>query len=52
VIGLIQRIDQPIIGADVVEYNANQDVSNLTALVAAKLVKEIAGMILKTHGAA
>jgi agmatinase len=51
VIGLIQRIDQPIIGADVVEYNANQDVSNLTALVAAKLVKEIAGMMLKTHGA-
>ena len=52
VINLIQRIDQPIVGADVVEYNVNQDVSNLTALVAAKLVKEIAGMMVKTNGAA
>ncbi len=52
VIGLIQSIDQPIIAADVVEYNPNQDVSNLTALVAAKLVKEIAGMMIKTNGAA
>jgi len=52
VIGLIQGIDQPIVAADVVEYNASQDVSNLTALVAAKLVKEIAGMMLKTHDAA
>lgn len=51
-INLIQRIDQPIVGADVVEYNVNQDVSNLTALVAAKLVKEIAGMMVKTNGAA
>ncbi|WP_348524251.1 arginase family protein [Mesorhizobium sp. LNJC386A00] len=51
VINLIQRIDPPIVGADVVEYNASQDVSNLTALVAAKLVKEIAGMMLKTHSA-
>jgi len=51
VINLIQRIDRPIIGADVVEYNVNQDVSNLTALVAAKLVKEIAGMMIKTNGA-
>jgi arginase family enzyme len=50
VIGLIQSIDQPIVAADVVEYNVNQDVSNLTALVAAKLVKEIAGMMIKMHG--
>ena len=48
VIGLIQSVDQPIIAADVVEYNVSQDISNLTALVAAKLVKEIAGMMLKT----
>lgn len=51
VISLIQGIDQRIVAADVVEYNASQDVSNLTALVAAKLVKEIAGMMLKTNGA-
>ncbi|RUX46860.1 MAG: agmatinase [Mesorhizobium sp.] len=51
VIGLIQSIDQPIVAADVVEYNPRQDLSNVTALVAAKLVKEIAGMMLKTNGA-
>ncbi|BCG95769.1 agmatinase [Mesorhizobium sp. 131-2-1] len=51
VIGLIQSIDQPIVAADVVEYNPRQDLSNQTALVAAKLVKEIAGMMLKTNGA-
>ncbi|MDX8503270.1 agmatinase family protein [Mesorhizobium sp. VK4C] len=51
VIGLIQGIDQLIVAADVVEYNPRQDLSNMTALVAAKLVKEIAGMMLKTNGA-
>ncbi|MDX8513773.1 agmatinase family protein [Mesorhizobium captivum] len=51
VIGLIQLIDQRIVAADVVEYNPRQDLSNVTALVAAKLVKEIAGMMLKTNGA-
>lgn len=48
VIDLIQTIDQPIVAADIVEYNPRCDISNLTALVAAKLVKEIAGMMLKT----
>lgn len=51
VIGLIQAIDRRIVAADVVEYNPRQDLSNVTALVAAKLVKEIAGMMLKTNGA-
>jgi arginase family enzyme len=37
----------PIIGADIVEYNPKHDVHNMTAMVAAKLVKEIGGMILK-----
>src|SRR5579884_3940853 len=48
VIDLIHRINQPIVGADVVEFNPRCDMSNLTAVVAAKLVKEIAGMIVKT----
>jgi len=48
VISLIQGIDQPIVAADIVEYNQRQDLSNMTALVAAKLTKEIAGMMLKT----
>jgi arginase len=48
VIDWIHRIDQPIIGADIVEYNPRCDVSNVTATVAAKLAKEIAGMMIKT----
>jgi arginase family enzyme len=46
VIDFIHRIDQPIVAADVVEYNPRCDISNQTALVAAKLVKEIAGVML------
>lgn len=46
VIDLIQAIDRPIVAADIVEYNPRCDISSLTAVVAAKLVKEIGGMML------
>jgi arginase len=48
VIDLIHTIDQPLVAADIVEYNPRCDISNMTATVAAKLVKEIAGMMVKT----
>jgi agmatinase len=48
VIDLIHAIDQPVVGADIVEYNPRCDISNITATVAAKLLKEIAGMMVKT----
>jgi arginase len=48
VIDLIHSIDQPIVAADIVEFNPRCDISNLTALVAAKLLKEIGGMMVKT----
>lgn len=48
VIDLIHTIDQPIVAADIVEYNPHCDISNMTATVAAKLLKEIAGMMAKT----
>jgi arginase len=47
VIDLLHTIRQPIIGADIVEFNPRNDISNQTALVAAKLFKEIAGMMVK-----
>jgi len=50
VIDLLHAIDQPIVGADIVEYNPRCDISNLTAIVAAKLLKEIGGMMVKTNG--
>jgi arginase len=43
VIALIQDIRGELVGADVVEYNPRRDVNGVTATVAAKLVKEIAG---------
>jgi agmatinase len=48
VIDLIHAIDQPIVAADIVEYNPRRDISNMTATVAAKLLKEVAGMMVKT----
>ena len=45
-LGIIQRIDVPLIGADIVEYNPRRDVQAMTAAVAAKLVKEIGGRML------
>ncbi|MGK7925947.1 MAG: agmatinase [Spirulina sp.] len=51
VLWIIHQIKQPIIGADVVEYNPVRDINDLTATVAAKLVKEIGGLILnQTQG--
>ena len=41
VINLIQSIDSEIIGADIVEYNPNRDFQNMTAFLAAKMMKEI-----------
>jgi agmatinase len=46
VLGLIQEADGEVIGADVVEYNPRQDQGDVTALVAAKLVKELAGRMI------
>jgi agmatinase len=46
VIGLIQSIRAPLVGADIVEYNPDRDANSLTAAVAAKLFKEIAGTML------
>jgi arginase len=49
VIDIIQAIDQPIIGADIVELNPGRDLNGLTAAVAAKLLKEIAGAMILTR---
>lgn len=44
ILNVLHRIDAPIIGADVVEYNPCRDINGMTAVVAAKLVKELAGL--------
>ncbi|HVQ42598.1 MAG TPA: agmatinase [Vicinamibacterales bacterium] len=47
VLTVLSAINGPIVGADIVEYNPAQDVAGLTAHVAAKFVKELAGLMLK-----
>jgi len=46
VIQMIQQLDIPIIGADIVEYNPTRDNNEITAALAAKLSKEILGKML------
>jgi len=41
VINLVQHIDAEVIGADIVEYNPTKDVHQMTAFLAAKMMKEI-----------
>jgi agmatinase len=47
VIDLIQSIDTEVIGADIVEYNPNRDFQNMTAFLAAKMMKEIIGKMME-----
>jgi len=46
VLTMIHRLSGPIVGADVVEFNPSQDIGGLTAAVAARIVREIAGQAL------
>jgi len=46
VIGLVHALPSPPVGADIVEFNPSQDPLGVTALVAGKLLKELAGRML------
>jgi arginase family enzyme len=41
-LAVLRRVPGPIVGADIVEYNPSRDVGGVTAVLAAKLVKELA----------
>ncbi len=41
-LGVLHQLTVPVVGADVVELNPSQDPTGVTAIVAAKLVKEVA----------
>ncbi len=49
VLAVLDRIEGPLVGADIVEYNPERDVNGVTAVLAAKLVKEIAALALRTR---
>ena len=46
ILTIIQRLPNRIAGADIVEYNPRRDLNDMTAMVAAKLLKEITGRML------
>jgi arginase len=48
-IHFLHAITGQIVGADIVEYNPVRDVDHLTAMVCAKLLKEIAGKIIRSE---
>ena len=47
-LNLLQGIQAPIVGADIVEFNPSRDTTGITAALAAKLVKEMAGQMMAT----
>ena len=47
VIDLIQRLPVPLAGADIVEFNPIRDPQGITAIVAVKILKEIASRMLE-----
>jgi arginase len=49
VVKLIQGVNQPMVAADIVEYNPIMDVDGLTAMLCAKFLKEILGQMLVTQ---
>jgi agmatinase len=44
VLAVLRRIQAPLVGADIVEYNPARDINGVTAVLAAKLVKEVASL--------
>jgi agmatinase len=44
-LSVLHRIVTPIVGADIVELNPSRDVKGVTAILAAKLVKELAALL-------
>jgi arginase len=52
VLEIVQAVDGPIVGADIVELNPRRDDTGLTAIVAAKLLKEVAARMIETWDAA
>jgi len=46
VLTVLHGLEVPLVGADVVEFNPAQDASGVTAALCAKVVKELAGMMI------
>jgi len=49
VLGIIQGLKAPLVGADIVELNPRRDWADITATAAAKLLKELAAQMLVSN---
>ena len=49
VLGIIQNLRAPVVGADIVELNPVRDPLGITAMAAAKLLKEVLALMLGTE---
>lgn len=49
VLSILSKQNAQIVGADIVELNPAKDVNDITAIVAAKLVREIAALVHHNH---
>ncbi len=50
-LNVIQRLEADLVGADIVEFNPRMDSTGITAMVCAKLLKEIASKMLSADAA-
>jgi agmatinase len=51
VLAVLERVQGPLVGADIVELNPVRDVNNVTAVLCAKLVKELAALSVRRPAA-
>lgn len=49
IISILQNVKGNVIGADLVEFNPTRDVAGITAMLAAKLFKELLDLLLRTN---
>jgi len=49
VLAVLDRVQAPLVGADIVEYNPARDLNGVTAVLAAKLVKEVAALCVRNN---
>ncbi|MDW3195324.1 MAG: agmatinase [Cytophagales bacterium] len=50
ILDIIQKVNVPIVGADIVEYNPMRDINHMTAMVAYKMMKELMGKMFTSTG--
>ncbi|MGB5236451.1 MAG: agmatinase family protein [Flavobacteriaceae bacterium] len=48
VLDIIQQINVPLVGADIVEYNPTRDINRMTGMLCAKFLKEISAKMLES----